>query len=399
MTENKSNFNTRAIHSGSSPCPATGAHISPIYRTSTFVMDDVQQAIEISQDREAGYSYGRFGNPTVTELETKVAALEDTEAALATASGMAAISTTLLSLLQAGDHLITGDIIYGCTYGLIRDVLTGFGIEVSMVDTGDPENIKKAVRSNTRVIYIETPCNPVLKITDIEETANIARSIGAKLLVDSTFATPYLQNPLQLGADLVIHSATKYLNGHGDVLGGVVAGPKELIEHIKTPHLEFFGGIISPSDAWEITRGLKTLGVRMKLHCENARKVAQFLQEHPMVERVLYPGVKSHPGHQVAKKQMQDFGGMMSFDVKGGFEAGKTLMNSVELISLATSLGCVDSLIQHSPSMSHATMSREERLQVGITEGQVRLSVGLEDPDALIAELQQALKKVEKAVQ
>lgn len=391
-------FNARAIHAGSRPCPVTGAHIGPIYRTSTFVMDNVEQAIRISQGEEEGYSYGRFGNPTETELEEKMAALENGEKALATASGMAAITTTLMTFLKNGDHLIAGDIIYGCTYGLIRDILTKFGIEVTFVDTSDLKNIEKAVQHNTKVIYLETPCNPVLKLADIKGAAEIAHNSGASLIVDSTFATPYLQNPLDLGADVVVHSATKYLGGHGDIVGGIIVGPKETIAGIRDPHLQFFGGIISPGDAFLITRGLKTLGIRMKSHCENAQKVAEFLEDHPMVEKVYYPGLASHPQHELARRQMRGFGGMMSFDVRGGFAGGKTVMNNVRMISLATSLGCIDSLIQHSPSMSHFTMSKEEREKVSIMEGQVRLSVGIEEAENTIADLENALAEVKKVV-
>ncbi len=389
-------FNAKAIHAGSKPCPATGAHIGPIYRSSTFVMDNVEQAIRISQGEEEGYSYGRFGNPTETELEEKMAALENGENALATASGMAAITTTLMTFLKNGDHLIAGDIIYGCTYGLIRDILTKYGIEVTFVDTSDLENIKKAIQPNTKVIYIETPCNPVLRIADIGGAAEIAHNNGASLIVDSTFATPFLQNPLDLGADVVVHSATKYLGGHGDIVGGIIVSSKEIISKIRDPHLQFFGGIISPGDAFLIIRGLKTLGIRMKAHCESAQAVAEYLEEHPMVEKVYYPGLPSHPQHELAKKQMRGFGGMMSFDVKGGFEGGKTVMNNVKLISLATSLGCIDSLIQHSPSMSHFTMSKEEREKVGIMEGQVRLSVGIEEAENIIEDLENALEEVKK---
>ncbi len=398
MENNNQSFNAKAVHAGSAPCPTTGAHVAPIYRTSTFVIENVEKAIRIGYGEEEGYAYGRFGNPTVDALQSKIAALENAEAALATASGMAAISTALMSSLKAGDHLVTGDIIYGCTYGFVRDVLPQYGIEVTMVDTTDTDSVKKAIKPNTKVVYVETPCNPVLNITDIKKVAQLAHDADAKLFVDSTWATPYLQKPLELGADVVLHSATKYLNGHGDVLGGVIVGSKELMDHMKKPYLEFFGGIISPMDASEIAKGIKTLGPRMDIHCRNAQKLAEYLEEHPMVERVLYPGLKSHPQHELAKEQMKDFGGMMSFDVKGGFEAGKALMNSIKLISLATSLGCVDSLMQHSPSMSHATMSKEERKKVGIAEGQVRFSVGIEETEHLIADLDQALDQVAQTI-
>ncbi len=391
-------FNSKAIHAGSKPCPATGAHIGPIYLTSTFVMENVEHAIRVSQGEEEGYSYGRYGNPTETELGEKMAVLENGEKGIATASGMAAITTTLMTFLKSGDHLIAGDVTYGCTYGFMRDILTKYGIEVTFVDTSDLEQIKGAIKPNTKVVYIETPCNPVLRLADIKGSAEIAHNNGASLIVDSTFATPYLQNPLDLGADVVVHSATKYLGGHGDIVGGIVVGSKETIAEIRDPHLKFFGGIISPNDAWLIIRGLKTLGLRMKTHCENAQLVAEYLEDHPMVEKVYYPGLPSHPQHELAKKQMRGFGGMMSFDVKGGFEGGKTVMNNVKLISLATSLGSIDSLIQHSPSMSHFTMSKEEREKVGIMDGQVRLSVGVEEAENIIADLDNALIEVKKVI-
>lgn len=399
MNKKDLKFNSRAIHVGSEPDPSTGAHVAPVYRTSTYVMESVDKAIKVGYGEEFGYSYSRFENPTVDALERKIASLEGAETALALASGMAAISTALMSSLQKGDHLLIGDVIYGCTYGFARDILPRYGIEVTMVDMTDPENIEKAMQPNTKVVYVETPSNPVLKIIDIEKAAEIAHKHGAKLFVDSTYASPYLQQPLKLGADIVLHSATKYLNGHGDVVGGVIVGSKELIDEIDNPYARFFGGILSPMDASEISKGIKTLGPRMELHCSNAMKIAEFLDQHPMVEKVLYPGLPTHPTHETAKKQMKLFGGMMSFDVKGGFEAGKTLMDSVELISLATSLGNVDSLIQHSPSMSHATMSKEEREAIGMAEGQVRLSVGIEDVEHLIEDLDQALEKVRKAIE
>lgn len=392
------NFNTRAIHMGSEPDPTTGAHVAPVYRTSTYVMKNVDHAIRVGYGEEFGYSYSRFENPTVDALERKIASLEGAETALALASGMAAISTALMANLQQGDHLVIGDVIYGCTYGFVRDILPTYGIEITMVDMADTENIKKAMKPNTKVVYVETPSNPVLKVIDIEKAAEIAHAHGAKLFVDSTYASPYLQQPLKLGADLVLHSATKYLNGHGDVVGGVIVGSQELIGKIDNPYARFFGGIMSPMDASEISKGIKTLGPRMEIHCSNAMKIAEFLDQHPMVDKVLYPGLPSHPTHETAKKQMKLFGGMMSFDVKGGFEAGKMLMDSVKLISLATSLGNVDSLIQHSPSMSHATMTKEEREAIGMAEGQVRLSVGIEDVEHLIADLDQALERVRKEV-
>lgn len=393
-------FNARAIHAGSEPDPATGAHVAPIYRTSTFVMENVEKAIIAGYGDADGktYAYGRYGNPTVHAVQRKIAALENGEACLMAASGMGAITTALLAILNAGDHLVAADTIYGGTFGFIKNILPRFGIEATMVSTcGDNvKNIRKAMKPNTKVVYIETPCNPTLAITDIEMAAKIAHEGGALLYVDSTFATPYLQQPLSLGADIVLHSTTKYLNGHGDILGGAIVGSKELIHRMDADFLKWMGGIMSPADAAELSKGIKTLGIRMDVHCANARKIAQFLDKHYMVEKVLYPGLKSHPGQDIAKRQMKNFGGMMSFNLRGGFEAGKMLMDSVKLISLATSLGNVDSLIQHSASMSHASMTKEEREAVGIADGQVRLSVGIEEAEEIIKDLDQALNHVKK---
>lgn len=396
---NTKGFMTNAIHAGSEHDPLTGAHIAPVYRTSTYVMKDMDTAIKAGYgDVEGIYAYSRYGNPTNHAVERKIAALEGAEDCVVTASGMCAISTTLMSFLGAGDHLVMADTVYGGTFEFVHNILPRFGVEFTAVNTTaeNVKNIEEAIKPNTKVVYIETPCNPVLGITDIEAAAKIAHEAGALLVVDGTFATPYLQNPLALGADIVLHSVTKYLNGHGDLLGGAVCGSKELIHKIDAENLKFFGGIMSPVEAASLSKGLKTLGVRMERHCENAMKVANFLNDHEMVEQVLYPGLETHPGHDIAKKQMRGFGAMMSFDVKGGFDAGKLLMDKVNMISLATSLGNVDSLIQHSATMSHATLTPEERATVGIGEGQVRFSCGIEDVNDIINDLDQALSFVKK---
>lgn len=389
-------IDTKAIHAGQSPCPVTGFHVTPIYQTSTFVFEDVDQGARRFAGEEAGYIYTRLGNPTQTELEAKMAALESAEAGLATASGMAAISTTLVSLLKKGDHIVAGDTLYGCTHGFISEILPQYGVEVTMVDTTDPKNIEAAMKPNTKVVYVETPANPTLSIVDLRKVAEISHRHGAKLVVDNTFMSPYFQRPIELGADIVVHSATKYIGGHGDVIGGIVVGKKEVIDNIRMPYLKDFGGVMAPFDAWLLLRGLKTLGVRMERHNANAQKVAEFLEAHPLIERVDYPGLPSHPQHDLAKEQMDGFGGMISFELKGGIEAGKTLMNSVKMISLAVSLGCVDSLIQHPASMTHSPVPREERLKAGITDGLVRLSVGIEGVEDIIADLEQALDQVKK---
>ena len=298
-----------------------------------------------------------------------------------------------MSVVKAGDHVVFGDVIYGCSYALFAKVLTNLGVTYTRVDTTKPEEVEKAIQPNTSLIYVETPANPTLKISDIEAISAIAHARpGITVIVDSTFASPYLQNPLDLGADLVVHSATKYLCGHGTVTAGVIAGPKARIDRCRMPYLQCFGAVLDPFAAWQLMQGMKTLGIRMERHCENAMKVARYLENHPKIDRVYYPGLESHPTHEIAKKQMHGgFGGMMSADIKGGMDAVRTVMNNVKVFSLATSLGNVDSLIQHSPSMSHFDMTPEERHAAEIFDGQVRLSIGIEDVEDLIADLDQAL--------
>ncbi len=387
-------FNTKAIHAGNKPDPVVGAHATPIYQTSTFVFKDVDQGARRFAGEEDGYIYTRLGNPTETELEDKMAVLENGEAAAALSSGMAAISATLLALLQKGDHIVASKCLYGCTFDLINTMLPKFGVEVSLIDTTNIDEIKSAIKSNTKVLYFETPGNPTLGITDIAAAAKIAHEHGIKVVVDNTFMSPYLQRPLELGADVVVHSATKYIGGHGDVVAGIIVGKKDFIGTVKMTTLKNIGGVISPFDAYLLIRGLKTLGIRMDRHCSNAMKVAEFLEKHPAVDKVHYPGLESFSQHELAKKQMHGFGGMICFELKGGLEAGKTLMNNLNVITLAVSLGCVDSLIEHPASMTHSGVPHEERLKAGITDGLVRLSVGIEDADDIISDLGQALDKI-----
>lgn len=386
---------TQAIHAGQEKNPF-GALATPIYQTSTFIFDSVEQGQARFMGEEEGYIYSRTKNPTVTVAEEKVAMLEKGEHAMATSSGMGAISSTLWTLLKSGDHILADKTLYGCTFALLSHGLTKFGIEVDFIDTADLEMVKEKLRPNTRVVYLETPANPNLKITDIEEVAKIAHSNNyAKVVVDNTFATPYNQNPLTLGADIVVHSATKYINGHGDVLAGFVVGTKEMVEEIRGNGLkDMTGAILGPTEAYYIIRGLKTFEVRMQRHCENAMKIAKYLEAHPKVEKVYYPGLESHEGYEIAKKQMKDFGGIMSFELKGGFEAGKTLLNNLELCSLAVSLGDTETLIQHPASMTHSPYTREERYAAGITDGLVRLSVGLENAEDIIADLEKGLAEI-----
>ncbi|HOB34510.1 MAG TPA: methionine gamma-lyase [Bacillota bacterium] len=389
--DGKLGFSTRAIHAGQKPDPLYGSLTTPIYQTSTFVFKNVAQGAARFAGEEEGYIYTRLGNPTQTALEEKIASLEGGEAAFAAGSGMGAITAVLMALVSQGDHVVHSSALYGCTFAFLHDLLTRFGVTATGVDTADLEAVKKALRPNTKVVYIETPANPTMRLTDIQAVADIAHEHGAKVVVDNTFMTPYFQRPLELGADIVVHSATKYINGHGDVVAGLAIGPKNLIDEMRMTTLKDIGGIIGPFESWLLLRGLKTLPVRMDRHNSNAMAVARFLESHPAVEKVYYPGLESFPQHELAKKQMSGFGGVMSFELKGGYEAGVRLMNGVKLMHLAVSLGDVDTLIQHPASMTHSVVPEEERLAVNITPGLVRLSVGLEDPEDIIADLEQAL--------
>ena len=395
MEMKKLGLGTTAIHAGTLK-NLYGTLAMPIYQTSTFIFDSAEQGGRRFALEEAGYIYTRLGNPTTTVLEDKIAALEEGEAAVATSSGMGAISSTLWTVLKAGDHIVTDKTLYGCTFALMCHGLTRFGIDVTFVDTSNLDEVKNAMKENTRVVYLETPANPNLKIVDLEALSKLAHTNPNTLvIVDNTFATPYMQKPLKLGADIVVHSVTKYINGHGDVIAGLVVTNKELADQIRFVGLkDMTGAVLGPQDAYYIIRGMKTFEIRMERHCKNAKKVVEFLNKHPKIERVYYPGLETHPGHEIAKKQMKDFGAMISFELKGGFEAGKTLLNSLKLCSLAVSLGDTETLIQHPASMTHSPYTKEEREAAGITDGLVRLSVGLENVEDIIADLEQGLEKI-----
>ena len=395
MEIKKCGLGTTAIHAGTLK-NLYGTLAMPIYQTSTFIFDSAEQGGRRFALEEAGYIYTRLGNPTTTVLEDKIAALEEGEAAVATSSGMGAISSTLWTVLKAGDHIVTDKTLYGCTFALMCHGLTRFAIDVTFVDTSNLDEVKNAMKENTRVVYLETPANPNLKIVDIEALAKLAHTNPNTLvIVDNTFATPYMQKPLTLGADVVVHSVTKYINGHGDVIAGLVITNKALADQIRFVGLkDMTGAVLGPQDAYYIIRGMKTFEIRMERHCKNARKVVEFLNNHPKIERVYYPGLETHPGYEIAKKQMKDFGAMISFELKGGFEAGKTLLNSLKLCSLAVSLGDTETLIQHPASMTHSPYTKEEREAAGITDGLVRLSVGLENVEDIIADLEQGLQKI-----
>ena len=395
METKKYGLGTTAIHAGTLK-NLYGTLAMPIYQTSTFIFDSAEQGGRRFALEEAGYIYTRLGNPTTTVLEDKIAALEEGEAAVATSSGMGAISSTLWTILKAGDHIVTDKTLYGCTFALMCHGLTRFGIDVTFVDTSNLDEVKNAMKENTRVVYLETPANPNLKIVDLEALSKLAHTNPNTLvIVDNTFATPYMQKPLKLGADIVVHSVTKYINGHGDVIAGLVITNKELADQIRFVGLkDMTGAVLGPQDAYYIIRGMKTFEIRMERHCKNAKKVVEFLNKHPKIERVYYPGLETHPGHEIAKKQMKDFGAMISFELKGGFEAGKTLLNNLKLCSLAVSLGDTETLIQHPASMTHSPYTKEEREAAGITDGLVRLSVGLENVEDIIADLEQGLEKI-----
>ena len=395
MEMKKLGLGTTAIHAGTLK-NLYGTLAMPIYQTSTFIFDSAEQGGRRFALEEAGYIYTRLGNPTTTTLENKIAALEEGEAGIAMSSGMGAISSTLWTVLKAGDHVVTDKTLYGCTFALMNHGLTRFGVEVTFVDTSNLDEVKNAMKENTRVIYLETPANPNLKIVDLEVLSKLAHTNPNTLvIVDNTFATPYMQKPLKLGADIVVHSVTKYINGHGDVIAGLVITNKELADQIRFVGLkDMTGAVLGPQDAYYIIRGMKTFEIRMERHCKNAKKVVEFLNKHPKIERVYYPGLETHPGHEIAKKQMKDFGAMISFELKGGFEAGKTLLNNLKLCSLAVSLGDTETLIQHPASMTHSPYTKEEREAAGITDGLVRLSVGLENVEDIIADLEQGLEKI-----
>ncbi len=389
-------FATQAIHGGHKKDPVSGALTTPIFQTSTFVFDSAEQGGRRFALEEDGFIYSRLGNPTNMQLEEKIALLEKGEACLSTASGMGAITSALWTALKAGDHIVASKTLYGCTYALLNHGISRYGVEVTFVDAANLDEVRAAMKENTKVVYLETPANPDLKLVDIEAVAKIGHEVeGCMVIVDNTFCTPYIQRPLELGADVVVHSATKYLNGHGDVIAGFVVGKKEFIDQVRLFGVkDMTGAVLSPFDAYLIMRGMKTLQIRMDRHTKNAMEVAKFLESHENVELVNYPGLESFPQYELAQKQMDMPGGMIAFEVKGGLEAGKKLLNSLELCTLAVSLGDCETLIQHPASMTHSPYTPEERAEAGISEGLIRISVGLEDAEDIIADLKQGLDRL-----
>jgi cystathionine beta-lyase/cystathionine gamma-synthase len=375
-------FTTRAIHVAQEPDPTTGAVITPIYQTSTYAQEDV--------GIHKGYDYSRTDNPTRAVVEQVVASLEHASYGLAFASGMAA-ETTVTSLLAPGDHVAASDDLYGGTFRLFDRVLAKYGLEFSYVDAAEPDSVAAALRSNTKMVWIESPTNPLLRVADIRAVAQIAHAGGALLVVDNTFATPYFQQPLGLGADIVVHSATKYLGGHSDLIMGLVVTSREDLYELLKFHQNAAGGVPGPFDSWLLLRGLKTLALRMERHASNARSVACFLDNRPGMRRVIYPGMRSHPQHGLAARQMSGFGGIVTIDLEGGEEAARAFLKRSKLFTTAESLGGVESLADHPAIMTHASMSPERRLAAGITDGLIRLSVGIEDEEDLLKDLEQAL--------
>ncbi|HPS69048.1 MAG TPA: PLP-dependent aspartate aminotransferase family protein [Holophaga sp.] len=392
-TRNKG-FNTKLVHAGIEE-DAYGSVVTPIYQASTFAFRDAQQGADRFAGKAEGYIYTRIGNPTTAALEANVAQLENGFGATAMSSGMGAVSTVYMALLNAGDHMVSTDSVYGPSRVIMEKHFSRFGVQSTYVDTTDLDNLRAAIKPNTRLVYVESPSNPAMQVTDIAAAARIAHEAGAVLVVDNTFASPCLQKPLDLGADVVLHSVTKFINGHADVVGGIVISRTEELHKKIRGMMIMMGCNMDPHQAYLVSRGLKTLALRVERAQENAQKVAEWLEKHSKIEWVRYIGLPSHPQHELSRRQMSGFGAMIAFELRGGVAAGRTVMDNVRLAGLAVSLGGVETLISHPASMTHAGMARPDRVAAGITDGLVRLSVGIEDVEDIIADLDQALAKVE----
>jgi len=391
MNTKESGFNTKLIHAGSFE-DEFGSATVPIYQTSTFKFKSAQHGADCFSGKSDGYIYTRIGNPTIRAFEQNIAALENGYDGIATSSGMGAITSVYMSLLGAGSHIVSSGAVYGPARGVLEQDFSRFNVEATFVNTSDLDAVRAAIRPNTKVLYIETPANPTMEITDIQACSEIAKEHNLILVVDNTFCSPYLQKPLDLGADVVLHSITKFINGHADIVGGVIV-TKEAGLYKKIRHsMVYMGCNMDPTQAFMVLRGVKTLAIRIDRAQQSAMKVARFLQSHPEVAWIKYPGLESHPQYELAKTQMNGFGSMMSFGLKGGYEAGKKLMDNVHLAILAVSLGGVETLIQHPASMTHAGVSAENKLAAGITDDLVRFSVGIEDVEDIIKDLREALK-------
>lgn len=395
MTDHLKGFSTRAIHHAYDPLQNEGALTPPLHLTSTFAFESAEAGGEMFAGERAGHIYSRISNPTLDLLERRIALLEGAEAGLALASGMGSITAALWTLLSPGDEIIVDKTLYGCTFAYMHHGLSKFGITVTHVDLTEPDNLIPAISGKTRVVYFETPANPNMRLVDIAAVSKIAHEAGATVVVDNTYATPYLTRPIELGADLVLHSATKYLGGHGDVVAGLIAGRAEQVQEIRLVGMkDMTGAVMAPFNAMLILRGLKTLALRMDRHCASAQPVAEWLEAHPSVGEVYFPGLTSFAQHDLAKCQMAKPGAMIAFELKGGLEAGRTMMNRLQMIGRAVSLGDAETLIQHPATMTHSTYTSEERAAHGITDGLIRLSVGLEDIEDILADLDQALSGV-----
>ena len=394
---NKTHVETLCIHAGKA-VDQHGALSTPLYQTSTFVFENAEQGAARFAGEQPGYIYTRLGNPTTRELELKVAALEGMADAAATATGMGAVAAATMAFLQQGDHLIASQAIYGCSFALFNHQFRRYGIEVSFVDMTDHAAVRAAIQPNTKMMFLETPINPNLVVLDLAFLCGLCREHNMMSVVDNTFLTPLLQQPAQYGADIVIHSATKYLNGHGDVVAGIIVSDQDNIQQIKMTTLKDMGATMSPHDAWLIIRGLKTLSVRMQRHCENAQQVAEFLQAHPAIAAVYYPGLPGHPGYRFIGNQMKAAGGVIAFELKASLEQSRQVINRCELFNIAVSLGDAESLIQHPASMTHSPYTAEERAKAGISDGLIRVSIGLEHIDDILADLQRALNIITVAV-
>ncbi len=393
MKDDSKSIETRQVHSGTIK-DQFGSVVTPIYQTSTFAFENVDDGAYKFKHKGEGYFYTRVSNPTIKDLEDAVTSLEEGYGGISTSSGMSAVNLVFWTFLRPGDHVVCGDSVYGPTLSVLSTFFKEFGIETSFVDATQLAEVQSAIRENTKLIYIETPANPTMAITDIEGVARIAGQQNILLAVDNTFCSPYLQKPLRLGADIVLHSMTKFINGHADVVSGIVIAKERSIFGPLMAKKNLLGLNMDPHQAFLVRRGLKTLSVRVERAQENALKIAQFLEQHPKIDKVSYPGLKSHPQYEIAKRQMKGPGALMSFELKGGLEAGKTLMNNMKIAALAVSLGGIETLIQHPATMTHSGLPRQQRLYSGITDGLVRYSVGIEGANDLIEDLANALEKV-----
>lgn len=397
MIDTTAGFATKAIHTAYNPLEHQGALTPPVHFTSTYAFESAETGGALFAGEQAGHVYSRISNPTLDILEKRMAALEGAEAGLATASGIGAITAALWTLLSPGDEIIVDKTLYGCTFSFLHHGLAKFGVKITHIDLTEIKNLDAAISENTKVVYFETPANPNMRIVDIKAASNIAQKFGAVVMVDNTYATPYLTQPLSLGADIVVHSATKYLGGHGDLIAGMIVGTEEMMERIRLFGLkDMTGAVMSPFTAMLIMRGLKTLELRMERHCQSALIAAQNLERSPFISDIWYPGLKSFPQYDLAKQQMRGFGGMIAFELKGGFEAGKAFINHLKMIQCAVSLGDAESLIQHPASMTHSTYTPEERAKHGISEGLIRFSVGLESVEDILADLKNGFKALER---